>query len=339
MVFVQAKNYTPTSGRQIDLIVIHDMEAPEGVRTAENVASWFAGDNAPRASAHRCFDADSNIQCVLDKDVAWHAPGANHNGIGYEHAGYARQSDAEWRDPYSTRMLKLSAKQAAADCKRYNLPVRYVDAGGLVLGRRGITTHWEVTKAFKRSTHWDPGANFPMDQYINWVKSDAGIIQPIDTVAVSDGLIRLGDRGAEVRSWQTILVGAKLLEPGGVDGVFGPKTEAATKKFQQMLGVEADGVVGPKTAAATARLLAYLAGQRPRVAVPPFPGIMREGSKGEGVRVVQRRLNELEDAALKVDGVFGNRTEEAVKTFQRAHHLSADGIVGQKTWGALWTSS
>src|SRR5688572_13889549 len=96
----QARHYTPTSGRQIDLVVLHDMEAPEKPATAENIASWFAGPNAPRASAHWCFDSNSAVRCVADKDVAWHAPGANHNGLGYEMAGYARQTGAEWLDPY-----------------------------------------------------------------------------------------------------------------------------------------------------------------------------------------------------------------------------------------------
>lgn len=336
MVFVQAKNYTPTQGRQIDLIVVHDMEAPEGPLTAENVAHYFATTDR-HASAHRCFDNNSQVQCVLDKDVAWHAPGANHNGLGYEHAGYARQSDAEWRDPYSTQMLKLSAKQAAADCKRYNLPVRYVDTGALLLGRRGITTHWDVTKAYKRSTHTDPGPNFPMDQYISWVKSEAGVITPVGTAVVElDNLLRVGSRGHDVQDWQRILVGAKLLEAGDVDGIFGPRTEAATKRFQKMLGVDADGIVGPATRTATARLLAWLAAQRPRVETPPFPGTMREGSTGAGVRAIQRRLNDTNDMGLRVDGIFGDRTANAVRTFQRTHRLEADGVVGPRTWKELW---
>ena len=82
----------------IDLLVIHTMEAPEKPDTAENVAKWFAGSTAPQASAHYCIDADSIVQCVQDRDVAWHAPGANHNGLGFEHAGTAGRKTVMDRD-------------------------------------------------------------------------------------------------------------------------------------------------------------------------------------------------------------------------------------------------
>jgi hypothetical protein len=101
-------------------------------------------------------------------DVAWHAPGANHNGLGYEHAGYATQSRDEWLDDYGQKMLTISAARARVHCANYGIPIAFVDAAGLLAGQRGITTHWEVTQAFHRSTHWDPGPGFPMDHYPPW---------------------------------------------------------------------------------------------------------------------------------------------------------------------------
>ena len=98
--FIQARNSTPANRTTIDLLVIHTMEAPEKPDTAENVARWFAGSTAPQASAHYCIDDDSIVQCVHDKDVAWHAPGANHNGLGFEHAGFAAQAPKDWQDAY-----------------------------------------------------------------------------------------------------------------------------------------------------------------------------------------------------------------------------------------------
>ena len=80
--FVQARNYTRGRSNPIDVIVIHTMESPEKPDTAESVAAWFAAATAPQASAHYCIDANSIVECVRDTDVAWHAPGANHNGLG-----------------------------------------------------------------------------------------------------------------------------------------------------------------------------------------------------------------------------------------------------------------
>lgn len=166
---VVARNFKPAARTEIDYVVIHSMEAGETAKTAENVAAWFHGPNAPMASAHYCIDSDSIVQCVLEKDVAYHAPGANAKGIGLEHAGYAKQSAHDWADPYSIRMLERSAELTASLCKKYDIPVAFVDAAGLIEGARGITTHRAVSVAFKKSTHTDPGAHFPMQHYLELV--------------------------------------------------------------------------------------------------------------------------------------------------------------------------
>lgn len=166
--FVEARHYLRDVPRTlIDLIVLHSMEAPEKGTRAEACARYFA--NLPptrKASAHYCVDSDSIVQCVPHDRVAYHAPGANARGIGIEHAGYARQSRAEWLDDFGVAMLTRSAALTATLCKRWSIRAAFVDAVGLLAGHRGITTHAEVSRAFKRSTHWDPGPHFPMDWYI-----------------------------------------------------------------------------------------------------------------------------------------------------------------------------
>ena len=168
---VQARNYTVGRyGKAVTHIVIHSMEAPEASTTAEAVARWFAGPNAPKASAHYCIDDDSIVQCVRDDDIGWHAPGLNSRSIGLEHAGYARQTTAQWLDAFSRRMLERSAKLCAVLCKRYNIPVRFVDGEALARYEPGITTHHAVSEEFEQSDHWDPGPNFPMGFYLDLVK-------------------------------------------------------------------------------------------------------------------------------------------------------------------------
>ena len=57
--------------------------------------------------------------------------------------------------------------------------------------------------------------------------------------------------------------------------------------------------------------------------------ILKKGSRGSDVKLLQRKLN------LMQDGIFGPMTDEAVREFQKANGLSVDGIVGAKTWKAL----
>ncbi|MFL6077568.1 MAG: peptidoglycan-binding protein [Mycobacteriales bacterium] len=61
---------------------------------------------------------------------------------------------------------------------------------------------------------------------------------------------------------------------------------------------------------------------------------VRQGDAGERVKSVQYLLNQ-HGASLSVDGSFGPATTAAVTSFQSAHGLTADGIVGGQTWPAL----
>ena len=62
---------------------------------------------------------------------------------------------------------------------------------------------------------------------------------------------------------------------------------------------------------------------------------LRRGSRGETVKALQDALNKLGYKAGEVDGIFGPKTESAVKAFQKANKLVQDGIVGPLTWAAL----
>ena len=61
---------------------------------------------------------------------------------------------------------------------------------------------------------------------------------------------------------------------------------------------------------------------------------IREGSRGEDVKRLQTLLNN-EGYSLDVDGIFGEKTQSAVRQYQRNQGLGVDGIVGTNTWGAL----
>lgn len=61
---------------------------------------------------------------------------------------------------------------------------------------------------------------------------------------------------------------------------------------------------------------------------------LRKGSKGDSVKHLQNILISI-GYSLVADGDFGQKTETAVKDFQKKNNLAVDGIVGQQTWNKL----
>lgn len=106
-----------------------------------------------------------------------------------------------------------------------------------------------------------------------------------------------------------------------VDGKFGRNTDAAVKNFQSKNNLSVDGIVGPNT-------------WKTLLTLPQYP-IIRRGDSGNYVRFLQQLLESKLIPVGKIDGVFGIRTENAVKSFQQRQGLVVDGIVGQNTWTEL----
>ncbi len=180
--FIAARHFGPARiGIAPLLIVVHTMEAPEKPRTARNVALWFASDKAPQASAHYCIDSDEIIQCVSESDIAWAAPGANKVGIHLEHAGYASQTETDWTDAYSRKMLERSAALAAEIAKRHGIPI--VKIGPEELSKdpnvAGFCGHRDVTLGRNGGHgHYDPGRSFPWYVYLDLVTQASEATEP-----------------------------------------------------------------------------------------------------------------------------------------------------------------
>ena len=70
---------------------------------------------------------------------------------------------------------------------------------------------------------------------------------------------------------------------------------------------------------------------------PPRP-ILRQGAQGPDVTTLQTLLCDAVER-VRVDGAFGPETADAVKAFQKANGLTVDGVVGPKTWAALYAAT
>jgi N-acetylmuramoyl-L-alanine amidase len=81
-----------------------------------------------------------------------------------------------------------------------------------------------------------------------------------------------------------------------------------------------------------ARLAGEATMPKPVAQIPPT---VKFGSRGEHIRALQKLLNKQGFDSGIVDGVFGNTTLAAVKTFQSVKGLVVDGIVGPATWKVL----
>jgi len=168
--FVESPHLTTADGRSIGVIVIHTMEIAERTGAAELCARWFENP-ASEVSAHYCVDADTVVQCVREEDIAWHARGGNANSIGIELAGFAGQRALGWNDAYSRAVVERAAGLTAEVCARHGIPFRRLRAADLVAGRRGITGHADVSAAFRKSDHWDPGPDFPWARFLRLARS------------------------------------------------------------------------------------------------------------------------------------------------------------------------
>ena len=138
-------------------------------------------------------------------------------------------------------------------------------------------------------------------------------------------ILAQGSTGSDVK-WAQYLLVLKTLNYDQVDGIFGPKTDAAVREFQRYSGLTVDGEVGPQTWSA-------LHGDKPQ------PPTLAAGSRGAVVNSLQTALNlgrgdfsPDADPPLDTDGVFGPLTARAVSGTQAMAHVSVDGVVGLQTW-------
>jgi peptidoglycan hydrolase-like protein with peptidoglycan-binding domain len=136
----------------------------------------------------------------------------------------------------------------------------------------------------------------------------------------SYGPLRIGSTGALVKSLQCQLT-VRGLYHATIDGRYDAGVGEAVKQWRARRGL------AQRTTMSHGSWMVMLS----QGAAP----LMKYGAASTAVRRLQRTLNAADGAGLAVTGIFEGTTTKAVKAYQRAHSLSATGVVTTATWQLL----
>ncbi|OKH42940.1 peptidoglycan-binding protein [Calothrix sp. HK-06] len=146
-------------------------------------------------------------------------------------------------------------------------------------------------------------------------------------------ILKEGSKGETVKELQRLLLKYKVYigtpdacSPVGqevVDGIFGARTTAAVKTFQERMFLLQDGIVGDRTWRSLFK------------GAPVDMPTLKKGSKGDLVKRIQERMTVAGYEVGRIDSEFGNSLEKAVRQLQKNTGLPVDGVIGDRTWFEL----
>lgn len=139
---------------------------------------------------------------------------------------------------------------------------------------------------------------------------------------INKPVLKRGSTGAAVQELQRLLNRWETYF-GDIDGIFDIVVENGVKAYQHRVFLKEDGIVGNVT------WQALYSG------APVNMPVLKKGSTGEIVVMLQRLLQTTGDFNAETSPNFGPRTDAAVRAFQKRFNLVVDGIVGDRTWHAL----
>lgn len=159
-------------------IYVHTTENDPSTR-AENVAQYQLDTES--GSYHTIVDRTKLLDCNTLDWTTWSTGNqSNQDGAHISFVGWAadparktKMLRADWlAEERNHGTLSRGAWKIAAWCRTRDIPAVYIDAGGLLAGASGISTHDASRLAYGVTTHWDPGPDFPIDVLIQLVNKE-----------------------------------------------------------------------------------------------------------------------------------------------------------------------
>lgn len=214
----------------------------------------------------------------------------------------------------------------------------------------------DFTKQIKQASE-DLLAAFGIDTFTEVTDT---YTETIDKAKELDKVLKRGDKGDYTKKLQGWLIKRGFLDKGQADGIFGPKTEDAVKKLQKSIGVDLTGVWDDATRKAVSanKLFTEKVTKETTSVLKNVEAVEEEyettinhakklnvdlsrGSKNDYVKKLQKRLIKMGLLSDKTgaDGIYGPKTEEAVRKLQKKLGVDVTGAWDAATRAAAETST
>ncbi|MDP3899439.1 MAG: N-acetylmuramidase domain-containing protein [Mesorhizobium sp.] len=238
------KAFALVQGRREPLIRFEGHYFDRRLPAAKRDMARAAGLASPTAGAVANPSSQAARWALLERAAAIDSKSA-HESVSWG-LGQVMGAHWAWLGYASVDALVAEARDSVAGQAR--LMARYIDKAGLVPAIRG--RDWA---AFARGYNGPDYRRHGYDRKIATAYARYGAKRPEDRAPPSaqpaaGANLRVGMRGEAVLELQTMLTALGF--PAARDGVFGPATEAAVRKFQAAFRLAVDGIAGPKTRAA-----------------------------------------------------------------------------------------
>jgi hypothetical protein len=298
-VYIPISTCSSRNGRRICKITPHHMA---GNLSLETCARVLENNDA---SANYCIDSQGRIACLVDEDYrSWCSSSYDNDSQAITIEVANDEIGGNWH--VSDAALESLIKLGVDICQRYGFRMTYDGTPNASLTRHNMFASTTCPGPYLQSRFPDIAGEINR-------RLDGG--QPTPTPTPTSNVI------AQYQQWLNNQYGFNL----AVDGIYGYDTNLKGVMALQLeynaqwgAGLNVDGIMGPATKAASP--------------------VLYVGCQGNITRNVQYMLEikGFSTGSYGVDGIYGNGTANAVRSYQASRGLSADGLCGPETFYSLY---